>query len=100
METSQSPVIIITGASSGIGEAASRRLFRSGFRLVLGARRAERLQSLQAELEPASIMASPEPRDTPRILTVAADITKTGDRERLVSEAMRAFGRIDGLVNN
>ena len=99
METSQSPVVIITGASSGIGEAASRRLFGSGFRLVLVARRAERLQSLQAELEQASSMASPA-RDPSRVLTVTADITRKEDRERLVSEAMRVFGRIDGLVNN
>jgi short-subunit dehydrogenase len=99
METLQSPVVIITGASSGIGEAASRRLFGSGFHVVLAARRAERLQSLQAELEQPSRMASTE-RDPSRVLTVTADITKKEDRERLVSEAMRVFGRIDGLVNN
>jgi short-subunit dehydrogenase len=99
METSQSPVIIITGASSGIGEAASRRLFRSGFRVVMSARRAERLQALQAELEQASQLASPA-RDSSRVLTVTADITKKEDCRRLVSEAMRVFGRIDGLVNN
>ncbi len=40
METLQSPVVIVTGASSGIGKAASRRLFGSGFRVVLAARRA------------------------------------------------------------
>ena len=99
MEESQSPVVIITGASSGIGEAASRLLFDSGFRVVLGARRTERLQSLQAELEQASRMASPE-RDLSGILTVTTDITKREDRERLIGEAMRVFGRIDGLVNN
>ena len=99
METSQSPVVIITGASSGIGEAVSRRLFRSGFRVVLAARRAERLQSLKTELEPASQMASSAAVPS-RILTVTADITAKDDRERLVSETMRAFGRIDGLVNN
>ena len=59
METSQSPVVIITGASSGIGEAASRRLFGSGFRVVLTARRTERLQSLKAELELASQLSEP-----------------------------------------
>jgi NAD(P)-dependent dehydrogenase (short-subunit alcohol dehydrogenase family) len=51
VETAQSPVVIVTGASSGIGEAVSRRLFSYGFRVVLAARRAERLQSLRAELE-------------------------------------------------
>jgi len=99
MEKSQSPVVIVTGASSGIGEASSRLLFSSGFRVVLGARRTERLQSLQAELEQASQIASPE-RDPSGILTVTTDITKLEDRERLVSEAIRVFGRIDGLVNN
>lgn len=99
METSQIPVVIITGASSGIGEAASRCLFGSGFRVVLAARRAERLQSLKMELEPASQMASSAAVSS-RILTVTADITAKDDRERLVSETMRAFGRIDGLVNN
>ena len=99
METSQSPVVIITGASSGIGAAVSRRLFCSGFRLVLAARRAERLQSLKTELEPESQMASSAAVPS-RILTVTADITAKDDRERLVSETMRAFGRIDGLVNN
>jgi short-subunit dehydrogenase len=99
METSQSPVVIITGASSGIGEAASRHLFSSGFRVVLMARRAERLQSLQAELEQASNKSSPA-HDPSRVLVVTADIRKKEDCERLVSEAMRVFGRIDGLVNN
>src|SRR4030095_6361353 len=97
METPQSPVIIVTGASSGIGKAASRRLFGSGFRVVLAARRAERLQSLRSELEQASQLTA---ADRSRVLTVIADITRKEDRERLVSEAKRVFGRIDGLVNN
>ena len=50
MKTSQSPVVIVTGASSGIGEAVSRQLFEDGFRVVLTARRAERLESLKTEL--------------------------------------------------
>lgn len=99
METSTSPVVIITGASSGIGEAASRRLFGSGYRLVLAARRLERLQSLKAALEPESQMAE-SAGTLSRILPVMADITSTDDRENLVSETIRVFGRIDGLVNN
>jgi short-subunit dehydrogenase len=98
METSQSLVVVITGASSGIGEAASRRLFGSGFRLALAARRGERLQSIKTELEPASQMTTVAVSS--RILTVTTDITKKEDRERLVSETMRTFGRIDALVNN
>jgi len=99
METRQSPVVIITGASSGIGEAASRRLFGAGFRVVLAARRAERLQSLKADLEHAPQRA-PSASVSSRILTVVADITAKDDRERLVSETLRAFDRVDGLVNN
>jgi len=99
METPQNLVVIVTGASSGIGEAVSRRLFGSGFRLVLAARRGERIQSLKKELEPASQIPSAAALPS-RILGVTGDITKKDDRERLVSEAMRVFGRIDGLVNN
>ena len=99
METSQSPVVIVTGASAGIGEAVSRRLFGYGFRVVLAARRAERLQSLRAELEQV-MQISHRAADPSRVLTVIADITKREDRERLVNEAKRVFGRIDGLVNN
>ena len=97
METFQNPVVIITGASSGIGEATSCRLFRSGFRVVLTARRLERLQSLKGKLEPPSDNSVAE---SSRILTVMADITSKDDRERLISETMGVFGRVDGLINN
>ena len=99
MKTSQGPVVIVTGASSGIGEAVSRKLFQDGFRVVLTARRTERLEALKKELGDAAqgvntaMIAS-------RVLAITADITERDDRDRLVVEAMRAFGRIDGLVNN
>ena len=99
MKTSQSPVVIVTGASSGIGEAVSRQLFDDGFRVALTARRAERLESLKTELDAAPQRANPAV-STSRALTVTADITDKDDRDRLVVETMRAFGRIDGLVNN
>ena len=54
MKTSQGPVVIVTGASSGIGEAVSRKLFEDGFRVVLTARRTERLEALKKELEAAA----------------------------------------------
>jgi short-subunit dehydrogenase len=98
METPQNLVVIVTGASSGIGEAVSRRLFGFGFRLVLVARRGERLQLLKTELEPA--LTPSATALSSRVLTVTGDITKKDDRERLISEAMRVYGRIDGLVNN
>jgi len=95
----QDGVILITGASSGIGEAVSHRLFRAGFQVVLAARRAERLHLLKTELEPAPVKSGSTAASS-RVLFVTTDITVKDDRERLVSEAMRAFGHIDGLVNN
>jgi NAD(P)-dependent dehydrogenase (short-subunit alcohol dehydrogenase family) len=83
-------VIIITGASSGIGEAAARRLARGGARIVLFARRAEPLQALARELDPSGTNA----------LAVAGDVTVAADREQLIAAALKKFGRIDGLVNN
>ena len=83
-------VVIVTGASSGIGEATARRLVRHGAHVVLTARRHERLARLARELD-----ASGE-----RVLPVGADITVAADRERLVASALHRFGRIDALVNN
>jgi len=83
-------VVIVTGASAGIGEAAARRLAREGATVVITARRADRLESLKQEIESAG----------GRALAIPSDITSAPERERLVQETMRAFGRIDGLVNN
>ena len=83
-------VVIITGASSGLGEAAARRLARGGAKLVISARRAERLEALARELDPSG----------QRVLAVAADVTDRAGRQRLVDGALQKFGRIDALVNN
>jgi short-subunit dehydrogenase len=83
-------VVIITGASSGIGEATARRLSRAGARLILAARRTDRLATLCAELDPSS----------ERTLVVACDITADTDRRALVDAALERFGRIDALINN
>ena len=83
-------VVIVTGASAGIGEAASRRLAAEGASVVIAARRADRLEALKREIESRG----------GRALAVAGDVTSPQDREQLIQETMRAFGRIDGLVNN
>jgi short-subunit dehydrogenase len=89
--TLKGQVIVITGASSGIGEATARMLARNGARVVLAARRRERLEALKTEID----AGVPE-----RSLAVTADITLPEDRERLVQETLKTYGRIDGLVNN
>jgi NAD(P)-dependent dehydrogenase (short-subunit alcohol dehydrogenase family) len=83
-------VVIVTGASAGIGEAATRRLAAEGASVVIAARRADRLEALKREIESQGGKA----------LAVAGDVTSPQDRERLIQETMRVFGRIDGLVNN
>src|SRR5262245_23354851 len=82
--------VIVTGASAGIGEAAARRLTNEGATLVISARRADRLEAVRQQIESVG----------GRALAIAGDITSSEDRERLVLETMREFGRIDGLVNN
>ena len=83
-------VVIITGASSGLGEATARRLARGGAKLVISARRAERLETLARELDPSGRS----------VLAVAADVTDGAGRQCLVDGALQKFGRIDALVNN
>jgi NADP-dependent 3-hydroxy acid dehydrogenase YdfG len=83
-------VIVITGASSGLGEAAARLLHAQGAHIVLGARRAERLQALADELD------CPERR----VIAVVTDITDRDQVKRLVDTAVRTFGRIDVMINN
>lgn len=85
---STDPVAIVTGASSGIGEATARALAESGYAVVLAARRADRLQEIAADIDDA---------DT---LVVPTDVTNDDDLDALVDETQEAFGRIDVLVNN
>jgi len=83
-------VVIVTGASAGIGEATVRMLAAAGANLVLVARRKDRLDQLKKEIEKGGT----------RALGVTADVTSAGDRERIVQTTMSEFGRIDALVNN
>ena len=83
-------VVIVTGASSGIGEATARRLAKAGAKVVLSARREEKLTALAREFDPAGA----------NVFAVAGDITSESDRQQLVAATLRKFGRIDALVNN
>lgn len=83
--------ILITGASSGIGEATVRELAGAGARLFIGARRADRLEALAAEL--ASELGG-------HVAWRQLDVTDAADFEAFVAAAEDRFGRIDALVNN
>ena len=83
-------VVAITGASSGIGEATARLLAERGAAVVLGARRADRLDKLAEQI-----------RDSGgRAVAVATDVTRPEDLRRLVDRAVTQFGRLDVLVSN
>ena len=83
-------VVIITGASAGIGAAAARMLSEHGASIVLAARRLDRVEAIKHELELAGGKA----------LAVACDVTSAEDRHELVASTLREFGQIDALVNN
>jgi len=84
-------VVLITGASSGIGEATARALAPLGVRLALGARRLDRIDKLAAELEGAHGTES---------LIRALDVRQVTEDEELVAATVSRFGGIDVLVNN
>jgi NAD(P)-dependent dehydrogenase (short-subunit alcohol dehydrogenase family) len=79
-------VVIVTGATSGLGAWLAEGLDGAGARVVATGRRADRLAALAGRLT--------------RCVPVAADLTDDGDRDRIVLAALDAFGRVDGLVNN
>src|SRR5258707_8513973 len=83
-------VVVITGASSGLGEATARLLSAQGASVVLGARRVERIKSLADELT----------RSGGKALAVATDVTHYDQVKRLVDVAVQAYGRIDVMINN
>jgi NADP-dependent 3-hydroxy acid dehydrogenase YdfG len=82
--------VLITGASSGIGEAAALRLAEDGHRLFLGARRTERLEALVERIRAAGEIA-----EFRRV-----DVTDAADVQRFVADAVNAYGRVDVMINN
>ena len=86
MNPSEERVAIVTGASSGIGQAAAERLARDGAVVIAIARRRERLEELQ--------------KTFPHIHPAPCDVTDHASLERIVAETAERFGRIDILVNN
>ncbi len=83
-------VVVITGASSGLGEATARLLAAEGARVVLGARRMDRLQALADALVAAGGAA----------LAVRTDVTRREQVGQLVDTAVEAYGRVDVMLNN
>lgn len=83
------PVLLITGASSGIGAATAREASRAGYRLVLAARSREKLRDLQQELG-----------GDDRAIVVACDVQDHDDQLNLAHEAENAFGQIDAVFAN
>lgn len=84
----QDKVIVIMGASSGIGEATAKLLAEQGAKLILAARRSDRLEAIKKEFPKADIRIQ------------EADVTNYEDVQKVVDLAMEAYGRIDVLYNN
>ncbi|RFU88763.1 MULTISPECIES: SDR family oxidoreductase [Citrobacter] len=83
-------VIIITGASSGMGEAAARHLATKGAKVVLAARRSSRIDALAKEINEQGGTA----------MAIATDVTREDDVKKLVDTTVSQWGRIDVLINN
>lgn len=84
-------VIVITGASSGLGETTARHLASKGAHVVLGARREERLQNISKEINV---------QGNGKAVYVKTDVTKKEDVQALVNKAVSEFGKIDVMINN
>lgn len=90
IENIKNKVVVITGASSGLGEATARMLGELGAHVVLGARRADRLQALVDEITGSGGSAQ----------AVVTDVTELDQVKQLVDAAIQTHGRIDVMINN
>jgi NADP-dependent 3-hydroxy acid dehydrogenase YdfG len=86
---SEDPVLVITGASSGIGAATARRAVEFGYRVALGARSVDKLQALSEELGGQD-----------RALALSCDVTSWDDQQALVARTLEEFGRMDAYFAN
>ena len=89
-ENIEGKVVVITGASSGLGEASARLLSAEGASVVLGARREDRIQSLAGELTAKGGKA----------LAIPTDVARREQVQKLVDAGVEAYGRIDVMINN
>ena len=86
----QDKIIIITGASSGIGYSTAKALAKKGAKIVAGARRIDRLENLKKEIT----------EDGGEIIICETDVTKKSDCDNLVKQAIEKYGTVDVLINN
>lgn len=82
--------IIITGASSGIGEATAKKLAKDGANVILMARREEKLNDIKQAIE----------KEGGTALVVTGDVTKKKDFDNVVSQTIENYGKVNGLINN
>ncbi|MFB7146203.1 SDR family oxidoreductase [Agrobacterium deltaense] len=90
MQNINGKVVVITGASSGFGASTARRLAEHGAKVVLGARRLDRLEEVAADIREKGGEA----------VLAKTDVTQRSDVQSLVNTAISAFGRVDVLINN
>ncbi len=83
-------IVLVTGASSGIGEACARLLSEHGYTVILSARTKKKLQAIEREMADSG----------KRALTIAGDATKDHDARNIVNESLKTFGAIHAIVHS
>nr|WP_106779195.1 SDR family oxidoreductase [Lysinibacillus timonensis] len=90
MSTLNGKVVVITGASSGIGETTARLLASHGVHVVIGARRVDRLEALASDIQ----------ADGDSVVAQQLDVTKLEQMQAIIEKAQSHFGRVDAIINN